>query len=119
MKARTLIPLFTLTLLILLALPFAVAAQDGLTEYSPEAITAYRWTAPGQFYADLGMLTDDPDALMAARWLAMGEYFEDNDLLNWRAADYEEAADCQEFRWLAMAKYYADHDLLTRDLEGG
>lgn len=119
MKARTIIPLFTLTLLVLLALPFAVAAQEGLTEYSPEATTAYRWTAMGRFYADHGMLTDDPDAVMATRWLAMGQYYEDNDLLNWQAADYEEAADCQVFRWLALAEYYADHDLLTREPEGG
>ena len=71
MKASTIVPLFSLTLLILLALPFAVAAQDGLTEYSPEAIMEYRWVAMGQFYADQGMLTDDPDAVMAARWLAI------------------------------------------------
>ena len=118
MKASTIVPLFSLTLLILLALPFAVAAQDGLTEYSPEAIMEYRWVAMGQFYADQGMLTDDPDAVMAARWLAMGRYYEKYDLLIWQEADYEEATACQEFRWLAMAEYYADHGLLTREPNG-
>ena len=118
MNVRMLIVQLFLSILVLLILPFVVAAQDGLTEYSPEAITAYRWTAMGQFYADQGLLTDDPDAVMAARWLAMGRYYEKHDLLVWREADFKEAAECQEYRWLAMARYYADHDLLTRDPKG-
>ena len=118
MEARKIVPLFCLTILLLLALPFVVAGQDGLADSSPDAITAYRWGAMGQFYADQGMLADDPDSVLAARWLAIGRYYEKHDLLRWQEADFEEAAKCQEFRWLAMVQYYTDHGLLTQNPEG-
>lgn len=105
-----------LALLMVAALPLLAEEPPPIDD---DDVTAFRWQAMAQFYADQGMLNEDAavDAYWeatAARWAAMGEVYEARAEPLWGEADYAEAAECQKIRWLAMADYYAKHDMLTR-----
>jgi hypothetical protein len=82
-------------------------------------LSAYRWQAMANFYAENGLLnsrTFDSAAaadLSAYRWRAMANFYADNDLLNSRTFDSAAAADLSAYRWRAMGEFYKENELLN------
>ena len=77
-------------------------------------VTAVRWQAMGEFYAENGLLADhfyaDAAVAQAARWQATGEFYLQNGLLT--DGFYTDAAVAQAARWQDMGEFYLQNDLL-------
>jgi len=67
-----------------------------------QAADAARWTAMGEYYADLETIQSREQAADAAHWIAMGMYYENQ--AKSQSLGLNHIADAA--RWTAMAEYY-------------